>query len=197
MKSSGLRPDGSQTRAADVPVSTPRWTSAPLKKVSLKDLQTCPFVSLLVGDAFHYATKCRSVASGQETARNWQLFFLFFSLVFWNSSHDRFGFLHFPLCHSSETKSGRLQMHPPSTAFSIDTWIPRVRYRCNKLRRLSMQKYRSASPAQNLLRLLLHRSLQVESVPILPGSLRLTQDTLQLLVLKEGEQQADVCSSCV
>lgn len=63
-------------------------------------------------------------------------YFFFLSLLFWNTSHDRFGFLHFPLCHSSETKSGRLQMHTPSTAFSIDARIPRVQYRCNILRRL-------------------------------------------------------------
>lgn len=51
--------------------------------------------------------------------------------------------------------------------------------------------------AQNLLCLLLYRALQVETEPLLPRTLRLTQDTLQLLVLKEGEQRADVCLSCV
>lgn len=56
MKSSGLRPNGSQTRAAAVTVSTPRWTSAPLKKVPLKDVRTCPFVFPLVVDAFYYMT---------------------------------------------------------------------------------------------------------------------------------------------
>lgn len=53
------------------------------------------------------------------------------------------------------------------------------------------------SRAEFALCLLLYRALEAETKPILPRSLRLTQDTLQLLVLKEGEQRADVCSSCV
>lgn len=134
MKSSGLRPDGSQTRASDVSVSTPRWTSGPLKKVPLKDARTCLFVFLLVVDTFYYTTPHPEVLHlDRNPVRNWRVFGFFFSLLFWHTSHDRFGFLHFPLCHSTETKSGRLQMHTPSTAFSIDTQIPRAQHRCNIL----------------------------------------------------------------
>lgn len=54
MKSSGWRPDGSQTGAAAVSVSTLRWASALLKKVPFKDVRTCPFVFLLVVDEFYH-----------------------------------------------------------------------------------------------------------------------------------------------
>lgn len=92
-------------------------------------------VPLRFPEAFYYTTPNSDVL---HLGRNPPVIdrHFFFSLLFWNTSHDRFGFLHFPLCHSSETKSGRLQMHTPSTAFSIDTQIPRVQYRCNILRRL-------------------------------------------------------------
>lgn len=71
------------------------------------------------------------------------------------TSHDRFGFLHFPLCHSSETRSGRSPTHTPSTV---------LHWQSNSKGTLCMQhstpldiKYRSCS-SQNLLSFTLQRT---------------------------------------
>lgn len=162
MKSSGLHPNGSQTMAAAVSISTPRWASTLLKKVPLKDVRTCPFVFLLRVDAFGSGVG----RLGRNAARNWRTFV--FSLT--------------PLL---KHKPWQIWLPPFSTlslignkvrqvanVHSLDCvlWLTRgfqgynidatylAAFRCKNISAHLLL-------AQNLLCLLLYRALQVETEP--------------------------------
>lgn len=194
MKSSGLRPNGSQTRAAAVSVSTPRWASTLLKKVPLKDVRTCPFVFLLRVDALGSGVG----HLGRNASCNWRTFFFSLTPLLKRKPWQ----IWLPPFSTLSLIGNKVRQVANEHSLDCVLWLTRgfqgynidatylTAFRCKNISAHLLL-------AQNLLCLLLYRALQVETEPLLPRTLRLTQDTLQLLVLKEGEQRADVCLSCV